>query len=62
MCCPCTQEFLRPLADTGSGRWAKEDAESAEQSIYDDSTFPWDDFLKQNTDRIVVDMGNKNKK
>ena len=40
----------------GSGRWAKEDAQVAEQTIYDDTTFPWDDFLRENSDQIVVDV------
>jgi len=50
------EDYLRELVDTGSGRWAKADAEAAEQTIYDDDTFPWDDFLKENADKIVVDM------
>jgi hypothetical protein len=50
------EDYLRERVDTGSGRWAKEDEENREQTIYDDSTFPWDSFLKENKDKIVVDM------
>jgi hypothetical protein len=50
------EQYLRPLVDTGSGRWSKEDAQAREQTIYDDTTFPWDAFLRENQDQIVVDM------